>query len=182
MRRTVPLLVLASILALATGATAGIGDFRLVQGTIAVWPQEPFSYGVALVQGDDGAHYFIQFTPVTSSPLGLRAGDVVNIVGRETYTPMQFDAITVERRMPAAAQGWRTLTGTIESLSGSTLVLKVGTGQRIAIDMSQMPDEQQRALGPGQDITVVGLLQNPTLLTARGMARGSEAPAALPRQ
>jgi hypothetical protein len=180
---TGPLLAVALTLALAASAGAGAGDYLLVQGTIAVWPQEPFAYGVALVQGDDGARYFVQFTPVTSSPAGLRPGDPVNIVGREGYPPDQISAITVERRMPGTATGWQTLTGNVESRSGSTLILRLADGRRIAVDMSQMPAEQSGTLLTGQDVTVVGLLQTPTLLTARGLATSStEAPAALPRQ
>ena len=137
MRTTGPLLAVALTLVLATSAHAVVGEQRLLQGTIVVWPQEPFAYGVALVQGDDGGRYFVRFTPVTSSPLGLGQGDAVNIVGRETYDPAQIDALTVARRMPAATEGWRTLTGTIDSTSGSTLVLKIPAGQRIAVDMSQ---------------------------------------------
>jgi hypothetical protein len=48
--------------------------------------------------------------------------------------------------------------------------------------MSQMPAEPSGALLTGRDVTVVGLLQTPTLMTARGLATSSEAPAALPRQ
>jgi hypothetical protein len=176
-----PLLAVALTLGLVAGAAAGPGDYRLVQGTIAVWPQEPFAYGVALVQGDDGARYFVQFSPVTSGPPGLRTGDSVNILGREGYPPDQISAMTVERRRSGAAGGWQTLTGTLESRSGSTLILRLADGRRIAIDMSQMP-EQSGALVPGRDITVVGLLQTPTLMTARGLATNSESPAALPRQ
>ena len=179
----VPLLAIALTLSLATAAAGAAGDYRLVQGTIAIWPQEPFAYGLALVQGDDGVPYFVQWSPVTSSPAGLRQGDAVSILGRETYPPSHLDAVSVERRGPAVTPGWRTLTGTVESMAGSTLILRVASGQRIAVDMSQMPADR-RNLTTGQELTVVGLLQNPTLLTARGVATNgsSGAAAALPRQ
>jgi hypothetical protein len=176
-----PLLALLLTLAAAAGAGAGPGDYRLVQGTIAIWPQEPFAYGVALVQGDDGGRYYVQFTPVTSGSAGLRPGDSVNIVAREGYPPDQLSAMTVERRPSGIGTGWQTLKGNVESRSGSTVILRLADGRRIAIDTSQLSVDHTAALPAGREVTVVGLLQTPTLMTARGLATSSE-PAALPRQ
>ncbi len=176
--------VLALVLALPGAILAGVGDYRLVQGRITVWPPEPFAYGVAAVQTESASQpYFVEFTPATALPPGLQAGDLVAVVGREGATADRLTAVTVERRGPASATaGWQTVSGGVESVSGSTAVMRLADGRRIAVDLSDMNADFIR-VQRGQDLTVTGLVMSPTLIRVRGMATPSatDAPAALPR-
>jgi hypothetical protein len=171
-------------LCLAGAPSAGVGDYRLVQGRIALWPPEPFAYGVAVLQTDNGQPFFVDFTPVTAGAIGLQPGDVVAVVGRESPQPDRITALTVERRASMSATatpGWQTVTGTVESVSGSTAIMRLADDRRIALDLSQMAGDRIRAQR-GQELTVTGVLLTPTLISARGLATSSDAPAALPRQ
>jgi len=73
------------------------------------------------------------------------------------------------------------VTGTVESVSGSTAIMRLADGRRIALDLAQVASDRIRAQA-GQELTVTGLLLTPTLISARGLATSGDAPAALPRQ
>lgn len=171
-------------LSLVDASSAGVGDYRLLQGRIAVWPPEPFAYGVAVLQTDNGQPYFVEFTPVTAGVNGLRPGDNVAVVGREGPQPDRIAALTVERRPSASASatpGWQTVSGTVESVSGSTAIMRLADGRRIALDLAPVASDRIR-VEAGQGLTVTGVLLTPTLISARGLATSTDAPAALPRQ
>jgi hypothetical protein len=164
--------VFALVLALPGASSAGVGDYRLLQGRIAVWPPEPFAYGVAVVQGDTPQPYFIEFTPVTAAPVGLHTGDIVTVVAREGFAPDRLTAVTVERRASGgvgSTPGWQTVKGGIVSVTGSTAVMLLNDGRRITLDLSEMTGGQVKAQ-PGQELTVTGLVLSPTVMRARGMA------------
>jgi len=184
MRHVAAAAALVLALVLPTAAFAAPGDYRLVQGRITVWPPEPFAYGVAAVQTDSAPQpSFVEFTPATALPPGLQAGDLVAVVGREGVTPDRVMAVTVERRGPSSGTpGWQTVSGGVESVSGSTAVMRLADGRRIAIDLSDMTADFIR-VHRGQELTVTGLVMSPTLIRVRGMATstGNDAPAASPR-
>jgi hypothetical protein len=106
------------------------------------------------------------------------------VVGREGLQADRLAALTIERRgaaAGAATPGWQTVSGLVESTSGSTAIMRLADGRRIALDLSQMGGDRIRAVA-GQELTVTGLMLTPTLISARGLATSSETPAALPRQ
>jgi hypothetical protein len=183
MRHAVAAVAALALTALADASFAGVGDYRLVQGRIAVLPPEPFAYGVAVLQTDSGQPYFLEFSPVTAGATGLQAGDSIAVVGREGLQADRLAALTIERRVGAgaAAAAWQTVSGLVESSSGSTAIMRLADGRRIALDLSQMGAERMGAVA-GQELTVTGLVLTPTLISARGLATSGQAPAALPRQ
>jgi hypothetical protein len=184
MRHVAAAVATVALTLLADASFAGVGDYRLVQGRIAVWPPEPFAYGVAVLQTDSGQPYFLEFSPVTAGATGLQPGDTVAVVGREGLQADRLAALTIERRgaaAGAATPGWQTVSGLVESTSGSTAIMRLADGRRIALDLSQMGGDRIRAVA-GQELTVTGLMLTPTLISARGLATSSETPAALPRQ
>ena len=183
MRHVAVAVALALALALPGTSSAEVGDYRFVQGRIALWPPEPFAYGVAVLQTDTAQPYFVEFTPVTAGSVGLRPGDVVAMVGREGPTPDRLTALTVERRATGYVPGnpgWQTIRGIVESVSGSTAVLRIRDGGRITADLSEMTGSQLK-VQPGQDLTVTGLVLSPTVIRVRGMATPTDSPPSPPR-
>ena len=172
----------AMVLGMARTAGSYPGDYRLLEGQIVVWPDESTASRVVVVRGrEDGQLYFVRVPAGTSGATGLTSGRSVAIVGREETTAGEIFAISMRPTTVStssdATPGWRVVTGTVESVSGSTAILSGRTG-RWAVDVSALNAADQ--VRRGEEVTVVGRVDGSRLI-ASGIARDTDSPSALPR-
>lgn len=153
-------------------ASAAFNDFRMVTGRILIWPPEQYGERVAVIEGEDGARYFVRFTPATTGVAGLEAGDGVTVIGREGAEFHTLWAVSAHEAAPGRAHarypGWRTVRGVVQSRSGTDLVLVTDDGRSVIVDASAVPDLGD--VGPGRSVTVVGTVKAGAVLAARGVA------------
>lgn len=171
-RRVLPAIALgAALAAVAAPAEALLGDFRLVTGTVMLWPADADGFRVAVVEGDDGDRYFVRATPFTALPADVGPGARVAVVGREGVVGTELTATSIH---PHAALGpgrrlgaWRTVSGVIESVAGASLVLQTASG-RIMVDTSAL-GAAAVPIAPGRHVTIVGVADPSGRLVARGI-------------
>ena len=172
----------AIVLGMARTAGSYPGDYRLLEGQIVVWPDESAASRVAVVRGrDDGQLYFVRVPAGTSGATGLTSGRSVAIIGREEMTAGEIAAVSMRPTTVSmsrdATPGWRVVTGTVESVSGSTAILS-GRSGRWTVDVSGLNGADQ--VRRGEEVTVVGRIDG-NRLVASGIARDTDSGSALPR-
>ena len=169
----------------AAGAAAFAGDYSLITGEILIWPEEQYGSRMAVIRSADDQLSFVRITPATTSAIGLRAGTDVSIVAREGNSAREFTALSMHPRMHprqesgAPSERWQIVTGRVGALSGSMLILDAALG-RWAVDLSHLGSPSP-PLTAGETVTVIGRLEDHGRLGARGLARDTTAPSALPR-
>jgi hypothetical protein len=161
-----------ALLGTAAPASALLGDFRLVTGTLTLWPGDLDGFRVALVQGDDADRYFVRVTPGTVVSAGVAPGAAVAIVGQEGPVSTELTAVSIQPRaaLDAGRQmgPWRMLSGVIQSVTGTIAVLGTSAGL-FTVDLSGLGPSAV-TIAPGRHVTVVGLVPAPGRLAARGIA------------
>lgn len=189
--------VLVLALVVARGlvpAAASPGDPVTLRGTLA-WPailaNEPF----LVLRADDGRFYSADVT--AAQPRGntaLRAGDRISFVGVEgarphevtvtgwgpeepTAPPAGRDAAASPRTesgappppAPANERPWERVHGTVQSVSGHTIVVRRDDGQRVDVDVSRLDGTMATQVRPGQVVTVFGSTEPGRPFTAVGL-------------
>lgn len=82
---------------------------------------------------------------------------------------------------PVDEQAWQRVRGVVQSIGGTTLRFRAEDGRTVTADVAQVEEAVRRALGPGDEITVVGFYRgNRNAMTARHIQQ-EPAPAAAPR-
>ena len=174
LRAIVAVLLVASAVGLAaTPASAMLGDYRLITGTLTLWPHDMDGHRVAVVDGDDADRYFVRITPATATQADLASGARVAVVGREGPLSTQITADSIQSRaMLTAARprgSWRTITGIVESATPSMLVMRSGQG-RLEVDLTTLGPSSV-TVSTGDRVTVVGQARGDGKLAAQGIAR-----------
>jgi hypothetical protein len=202
LRIAVTVLAVVGGLWIAPLADAGVGDYRLVTGTIA-WPLAVGGERTLVIHGDDGVMRFAELAPGESFRQ-LRAGDRVSVLGREGFKSDQLLFAQIERRedandtsAPAAlptavattASGSDNIRespdvvfGIVDSVQGRTLAVATPRGQRVQVDIAAIDADIRRDLRPGDQVTVFAPNRSSGMPVATGiMVDHSSAPAASPR-
>ncbi len=181
---------LALVLVLAGGLVAvwaNPGDPVTIRGTLA-WPailaNEPF----VVVRSDDGRFYYADVTAAQRRGDGaVRAGDRISFVGVEGPRPHEVavtalgseesaasprtEPVAPPAPRPADERPWERVRGTVQSVSGHTLVVQRDDGQRIDVDVSRLDGAVAREVRPGQVVTVFGTTEDGKPFTAVGFIR-----------
>src|SRR5262245_60389329 len=72
---------------------------------------------------------------------------------------------------PAPSRPWERVRGTVQSVSGNTLVIRRDDGQQVDIDVSRFDGTMARDIRPGEVVTVFGTAENGKPFTAVGFVR-----------
>ncbi len=198
-----------AIIGLATGpAIAAPGDPRVVQGTLE-WPRSLSAEPFIIIRGADGRLYYADVSAAQRRGSGaLTAGSRVAVLGVEGNRPFEMAALAFgpgdatslgltapsAEPMPAASVSstppglspasepmWR-LDGTVQSVSGSMVMLRTDDGRTHAVDAAQLSPATIGALGPGHRVTLFGVPRTDNKLIANGYIQTEAAPpAASPR-
>lgn len=194
--------MVAGILRIATLADAAPGDFRLITGTV-IAPLEMSTERIVVIQGDDGAMHFAEFGSANGDLLPrVRAGERVQLLGREGFQTGHLLFTQVIRRedpngangaaLPAVVASDSTraildspdvVVGVVDSVRGPSLAVTNRRGQRVTVDISAIDADIRRDLKPGDQVTVFA----PTRISGSPIASGilvdhTAIPSALPRQ
>jgi hypothetical protein len=173
-------LVAAPILFLAGGVIAAPGDARTVTGTLE-WPTALTNERFVVLRAADGAHFYIDLGAAQRASLtALAAGDRISVVAVEGQRPHELHAtalVTGDVRVavapppppppvavppplaavpvpPARSEPQQRIDGRVESLNGSTLVLRTDAGATVTADASRVVNHV--LLSPGTDVTIFG--------------------------
>lgn len=204
-------LTLGVMLSLTGVALAAPGFPRTVQGTLE-WPARLEGAQFIVVRTDDGRQVYVNVNDARrTSPDAVAAGSRISAVGVEGAQPYEVAAIRVGAgdsaipgevfspppsasiaSAPAAESAtpppappaeplWR-LRGTVQSVSGPSLVLRTSDGSTHTVDVSNLSRATRQTLRPGDEISLYGVPQNHRRLVATGFVQ-TEAmpPAASPR-
>jgi hypothetical protein len=180
--------VALAIAATASSATGGAGDERVIEGTL-VWPEtltlEATAGGerLVVVHDDLGIRYTAQITSSAEIAAPVQAGQRVVVRGLEAFDPghlvdARLTTPTADVAVPEPADAH--VEGTVEAVSGTTLVLRTGDDRLVAIDISEIRLAVRVLLQPGREVGVFGTLRDGAVLVASGL-QFDYAPAALPR-
>lgn len=205
-----PLLVLLAVTVLGTPAFGAPGDPRIVQGMVE-WPQALGTEAFIVVRGDDGQTYAVDVQNAQrrgSGPVG--AGNRISVVGVEASRPYEVSALaigvgdaataafpmppmpppapptvaapaTTTPPAPAPQPLWR-LQGRIESLPGTSAVVRGQDGGSYTVDLSHLSELTRRSLRTGETITLFGVPRDDQRLVANGYIQSEgPPPAASPR-
>ena len=140
---------------------AAPGDPRFVSGTIE-WPQSLADERFLIMKIPDGARVYVDVGSAhrwTAAMPG--AGDTLTVIAVAGRRPYELNAIIIGDVQPAADGGAASppsdaghrLDGRVESVKGTTLVLRVN-GRPITVDVARVRDEQRPR--PGATVTVFG--------------------------
>jgi hypothetical protein len=149
----------------ARGNDAG---WQRIPGTV----QAVHGSTVAL-RADDGRILTVDTTEVTKSiGRALTPGERVEVIGPVNRDRNHVSARWIEqdRARPASARSasqpeaavrvdernWQRIHGTVQSVRGSTLILRADDGRRLTVDVAGMSPNVVRGLTPGEGVTVVG--------------------------
>lgn len=98
----------------------------------------------------------------------IQQGDTITVLGEAArQTPQLFTArfIQSDRTSSAMAQatgsgqpagGWQRIHGQVQSVQGTTLLLRADDGRTLAVDMKDVNPAVQRALTPNEGVEVIG--------------------------
>lgn len=204
-------LTLGVVLSLTGVALAAPGFPRTVQGTLE-WPASLEGAQFIVVRTDDGRQVYVNVHEARrTSPGAVVAGSRISAVGVEGAQPHEVAAVrvgagdsaipgdvfspppsatvpsapAVESTTPPPAPPvetlWR-LRGTVQSVSGPTVVLRTSEGSTHTVDVSNLSQATRETLRQGNEISLYGVPQRDRRLIATGFVQ-SEAvpPAASPR-
>ncbi len=194
--------MVAGILWIASVADAAPGDFRLITGTV-IAPLEVSTERLVVIQGDDGAMHFAEFGSTYGDFLPrVRAGERVQLLGREGFqTGHLLFTQVIRREDPNGSDGAALPTvvasdsaraildspdvvvGVVDSVRGPSLAVTNRRGRRVNVDISAIDADIRRDLRPGDQVTVFA----PTRISGSPIASGilvdhTASPSALPRQ
>ncbi len=195
MRFRTVLTVAVTILAVAAPALAVPGDYRYVAGVL-VWPSELPSTGLAVVQGDDGNTYFAELARTDhlrrADVPPVKAGERVTVVGRDGFHSGQVLSAAVQSATSGTATSStatatdatpvpQTVTGAVDRVGTSSLVLALPDGRRISVDTSGLDTSITQSLTAGQEVTVYGPSRADGIMFAQGVVVDYGSASALPR-
>ena len=199
--------VLASLNGVAAAAP---GDPRTVEGTLE-WPATLENNRFIVVRTDDGRAVYVNVTDARrSAPGDVTAGNRISVLGVEGFQPHEVVASRVGARDSAITGGdvvpsptsvgasprteaapaapaqpseslWR-LRGSVQSLSGSSIVLRTRDGATHAVNIANLSQATRSTLRRGDEITLFGVVQkDPRLVTTGFVQSEPMPPAASPR-
>ncbi len=200
-------LLTLGVLASLTGmASAAPGDPRTVQGSLE-WPatlEETSRFIV--VRTDDGRAVYVNVAGARRAPGGVTSGRRISVLGVEGLQPHEVVASRVgpddsalagdafpdpgvvsaspRTDVPAAAPTeplWH-LRGSVQSISGSSLVLRTRDGATHTVDVTNLSQATRSTLRPGTKISLYGVPRTDRRLVATGFVQSEPlTPAASPR-
>lgn len=173
-------------------APAGAGVWTRLHGTV-----QSVSGSTLQFKADDGRTVSVdvsRVSPAVQQALKPQEGATVIGVPREGD---RFEAHYVQQDSsdpsrggvvvgqpatgPVDEQAWQRVRGVVQSVEGNTLRFRAEDGRTVTADVAQVNDAVRGALGPGDEITVVGFYRgNRNTMTARYIQEDG-APAAAPR-
>ena len=165
-----------------TSAPAGSG-WQRVHGQV-----ESLQGNAMTFRADDGQLLTVDLGPVSASVRqALKQGEGATVIGSASGT--QFRAQYVQQDSsdpkhggriaggaPAASpqtggpddKSWQRIHGRVQSVQGSQLVLKADDDRTVNVNMSEVDAGVQKALKPGERVTVIGTYRgNQNTLAAR---------------
>ncbi len=197
-------LTVGMILSLSGVAVAAPGFPRTVQGTLE-WPASLEGAQFIVVRTDDGRPLYVSVHDARrTSPDPVAAGGRISAIGVEGTQPHEVAAVRVgagdsaiagdvvppppsasvssaETTTPAAAPPveplWR-LRGTVQSVSGPTVVLRTSDGSRHTVDVANLSQITRQTLRPGDEVSLYGVPQRDRRLIAIGFVQTEGMPAA----
>ena len=199
-------LLTVGVLASLTGvAAAAPGDPRTVEGTLE-WPATLEGNRFIIVRTDDGRAVYVNVTDARrAAPGDITAGSRISVLGVEGFQPHEVVAARVGPRDSAIIGGdvvpgpsvsasprtdaapaapaqpsetlWR-LRGTVQSISGSSLVLRPDSGGTQTVNIANLSQATRAALRRGDEITLFGPVQKSGPLVASGFVQSEPMPAA----
>jgi hypothetical protein len=204
-------LTLGVLMSLTGVAMAAPGFPRTVQGTLE-WPASLEGARFIVVRLDDGTQVYVNVLDARrTSPDAVAAGGRISAVGVEGTQPHEIAAVRVgagdsaipgevfspppsasvssappvESTMPPTAPPvetlWR-LRGTVQSISGPTIVLRSADGSTHTVDVSNLSQLTRQTLRRGDEVSLYGVPQNNRRLVATGFVQSEGVPpAASPR-
>jgi hypothetical protein len=204
-------LTLGVLMSLTGVAMAAPGFPRTVQGTLE-WPASLEGARFVVVRTDDGSPVYVNVHDARkTSADAVAAGGRISAVGVEGAQPHEIAAIrvgagdsaipgevfspppaasvssapAVESATPPPAPPvetlWR-LRGTVQSITGPTIVLRTSDGSTHTVDVSSLSQITRQTLRPGDEISLYGVPQNNRRLIATGFVQSEGLPpAASPR-
>jgi hypothetical protein len=200
-------LTLGVMLSLTGVAIAAPGFPRTVQGTLE-WPASLEGARFIVVRTDDGRQVYVNVHDARrTSPDAVGAGGRISAVGVEGAQPHEVAAIRVgagDSAIPgemfspppsasiASAPGAESTTpppappvdplwhlrGTLQSVAGSTVVLRTSDGSTHTVDVSNLSQITRQTLRRGDEISLYGVPQNNRRLVATGFVQSEAMPAA----
>ena len=169
----------------ASVVDAGLGDYRLLTGTI-MWPLDVTTDRTVVIQTDDGVTHFVEFAPTEVMPR-VRVGDRVSLIGREGFQPTQIlfaqfghreEPVSSPAALPLAVVLAPTadvrlspdvVAGTVESVSGPSLRVINRHGHRIQVDVAAIDASILQDLRPGDGVVVYAPMRVSGLPVASGI-------------
>jgi hypothetical protein len=199
-------LTLGVLLSLTGVALAAPGFPRTVQGTLE-WPASLDGAPFIVVRTDDGRLVYVNVQEARrTAPDTVTAGSRISVVGVEGPQPHEVAAVrvgagdsamagdafspspsasipTVETTTPATpAEDLWHLRGTVQSVSGSTLVLRTRDRATHTVDVSNLSQDIRASLRRGDEISLYGPQSKDRRLVATGFVQSETLPpAASPR-
>ncbi len=195
MRFTTLIALCALVLAISAPALAAPGDYRYVSGVLA-WPAELPSRGLAVIQGDDGNTYFAEVAATDRAGridvAPVKAGERVTVMGRDGFHAGQVLSATVQPATSGTPGGDtatesgatpvpQTITGAVDQVSGSSVVLVLADGRRVTVDTTGLETSITRSLVQGQEVSIYGPSRADGTLVAQGVVVDYGSASALPR-
>jgi cold shock CspA family protein len=159
--------VQAESIRLARGAATG-GDWQRIHGVV-----QNVQGSTLTLRTDDGRRLTVDMTQVGREiRQALQPGEGVTVIGHEFTGANRLRAQYIQQDSSAGVQGsaspsaspstssvdekWQRIHGKVESVSGSTLRVRADDGRALTVDMSEVNPAVQKALTPGERVTVVG--------------------------
>ncbi|MCL6640446.1 MAG: hypothetical protein K6T92_03630 [Candidatus Rokubacteria bacterium] len=179
-------------------ADAAPGDPVALRGTLA-WPPALAAEPFVVVRADDGRFYYVDVARADRrGGQGLRAGERLSLLGVEGSRPWEIGAVAVAAgdaalvvppapSEPAASpptegvatapprraepRPWERIDGTIQSVSGRTVVVRRADGRTVRVDVARLALNRSRDLAPGTRVTLFTVVEEGGQPTAVGLVR-----------
>ena len=147
------------------------GDWQRIHGVV-----QDVQGSTLTLRTDDGRRLTVDMSQVGREiRQALQPGEGVTVIGHEWTGANRLRAEYIQQDSSAGVRGsapsaspssastdekgWQRIHGKVESVSGSTLRFRTDDGRRVSVDMSDVNPAVQRALSPGEGVTVIGHYQ-----------------------
>jgi outer membrane lipoprotein SlyB len=141
------------------------------------------------LKADDGRTLTVDMAKVGKEiQQAMKPGMPVTVTGHEWSGPNQFRAEYIQQDSSAGVQpsalptqpvdekNWQRIHGKVSAVNGAQLTLKADDGRDLNVDMKDVNPEVQKALTPGEAVTVAGFYRGDDKhVTARFIQKDSSA-------